>query len=109
MYLHSSFDLADNVSLASYQAALDDFTQAMKSMDLIVDTGPVLERCRHPIMDTDEDRGHRYFFVITFTDRKQCDAAIQQIQAADPATNPAHRALHGDIIKPIFSCWVDST
>ena len=108
MYLHTSFDLTDGISLARYQHALDEFTEAMKSRDLIVDTGPILERCLHPIMDTDEDRSHRYFFVISFTDRKQCDAAVGHIKAADPATDPAHRAIYDDIINPIFSCWVDS-
>ena len=108
MYLHSSFDLAEGTSLAQYQAALAEFTAAMKARNLLVDTGPILERCRHPIMDTDDDRGQRYFFVISFIDLEQCNAAVKHIQAADPATDPVHRAIYGDIISPIFSCWVDS-
>lgn len=109
MYLHSSFDLAEGVSLEDYKTALAEFTAAMKSRNLIVDTGPVLERCRHPIMDTDDDRGHRYIFVISFTDLDQCNAAVEHIQAADSACDPAHRALYGNIIGPIFSCWADSS
>jgi hypothetical protein len=108
MYLHTSFDLAEGVSLDAYKSALREFTAVMKSGDLIVDTGPVLERCRHPVMDTDEERGHQYFFVMSFADRAQCDAAVRHIQSADPGGDPAHRALQKDIIRPIFSCWVDS-
>lgn len=109
MYLHSSFDLADGVSLDDYKEVLRDFTASMKSSGLIVDTGPILQRSRHPIMDTDEDRGQQYFFVMTFTDREQCDAAVRHIQAARPGGDPAHRAVYQDIMRPIFSCWVDPT
>lgn len=109
MYLHSSFDLAEGTSLAQYRAALAEFTAVMKSRNLLVDTGPILERCRHPIMDTDDERGHQYFYVITFSDLEQCNAAVKHIRAADPSTDPAHRAIYGNIIGPIFSCWVDST
>ena len=108
MYLHSSFDLAEGVSLDDYKRALQEFTATMKSMGLIVDTGPVLERRRHPIMDTDDERGHQYFFVMSFADQEQCDAAVRHIQSADPGTDAAHRGIYRDIIKPIFSCWVDS-
>lgn len=107
MYLHSSFDLAPGVSLDDYKAALQDFTALLRAKGLLVETGPILERCRHPIMDTDEQRNHRYFFVMSFTDREQCDAAVQHILSADPAGNSAHRAVHQDIISPIFSCWAD--
>jgi len=109
MYLHSSFDLAPGVSLDDYKAALQDFTKFMQSKNLLVETGPVLERYRHPIMDTDDGRKHRYFFVMSFSDRAQCDAAVQHILSADPAVNAAHRAVHQDIISPIFSCWTDSS
>jgi hypothetical protein len=108
LYLHSSFDLAEGVSLEEYRSALQAFTAAMQARNLIVDTGPILERCHHPIMDTDTQRGHRYFFVMSFTDREQCDAAVQHIQSADPGSDAAHRAIYQDIISPIFSCWVDS-
>jgi hypothetical protein len=106
-HLHTSFDLADHVDIDDYRARLDRFSVFMKNNGLIVDTGPVMERCRHPIMDTDENRRHQYFFVISFTDREQCDAAVRNIQAAHADSSAVHRALFEDIIMPIFSCWVD--
>ena len=106
-HLHSSFDLAPDVRIDDYRTTLTRFSAVRKDKGLIVETGPVMERCRHPIMDTDEDRGHQYFFEISFTDREQCDAAVRHIQAAKPDSDSVHRAIYQDIIKPIFCCWVD--
>ena len=106
-HLHTSFDLAADVAINDYRATLNAFATLMQKKGLIVETGPVMERCLHPIMDTDEERGHQYFFVISFTDREQCDAAVRDIQAAHPESDPVHRAIYQDIIRPIFSCWAD--
>ena len=106
-HLHTSFDLSPDVKIADYRATLERFSSLMKENGLIVAIGPVMERCHHPIMDTDEQRAHQYFFVISFTDREQCDAAVGHIQATHPDSDPVHRAIYIDIIKPIFSCWVD--
>jgi hypothetical protein len=106
-HMHTSFDLSPDINIDDYRASLKQFSALMKENGLIVETGPVMGRCHHPIMDTDEHRGHQYFFVISFTDREQCDAAVQHIQAANPDSDPVHRAIYSDIINPIFSCWVD--
>lgn len=107
LHLHTSFDLSSDVQIDDYRAVLDEFSADMLAKGLILSTGPVMERCKHPIMDTDEERAHRYFFVMSFTDREQCDAAVRHIQAADPESDPIHRAIYRDIISPIFSCWTD--
>jgi hypothetical protein len=106
-HMHTSFDLAAEVNIDDYRITLNQFSSLMKENGLIVATGPVLERCHHPIMDTDEHRGHQYFFVISFTDREQCDAAVRHIQASKADSDSVHRAIYRDIIQPIFSCWVD--
>ncbi len=107
LHLHTSFDLAPDVSIADYQKALDEFSEDMLARGLLQSTGPIMERCHHPVMDTDEDRAHQYFFVMTFADRAQCDAAVAHIKAGDTDSDPIHRAVYKDIIHPIFSCWVD--
>ena len=107
LHLHTSFDLTPDTQISDYKAVLERFSTDMQERGLLHSTGPVLERCKHPIMDTDEERGHRYFFVMSFTDREQCDAAVRHIQSADPDSDPAHRAIYKDIICPIFSCWAD--
>ena len=105
--MHTCFDLSPNVRIEDFKIALERFSSFMQANGLIIDTGPVMQRCRHPIMDTDEERTHQYFFVMSFTDRSQCDAAVQHIQSADPGSDPVHRAIYEDIIHPIFTCWVD--
>ena len=105
--MHSSFDLRPDIDIDDYRAAVDEFSALMKARGLIVETGPLMERCRHPIMDTDEQRAHKYFFVMSFTDREQCDAAVEHIKSADPDSSPIHKAIYKDIIDPIFTCWME--
>ena len=107
--MHTSFDLAGDACISEFRHALDNFSSLMLSKDLLLKTGPVLERCKHPIMDTDVQRTHGYFFVMSFRDREQCDAAVQHIQSADPRSDPVHRAIYQNIVDPIFSCWVDES
>jgi len=105
--MHTSFDLQPDVELDTYRAALENFSQLMKARGLVVETGPVMERCRHPIMDTDTQRDQQYFFVMSFADREQCDAAVRHIQSADPESDPIHRAVYENIVDPIFTCWIE--
>lgn len=107
LHLHTVFDLPPGIQIDDYKVVLDRFSRDMVDRGLLVSTGPVMERLQHPIMDTDGERDQRYFFVMSFTDREQCDAAVRHIKAADPVSDPAHRAIYKDIICPIFSCWVD--
>lgn len=105
--MHTSFDLAAGTSIDEFRNALDSFSELMIAKGLVVETGPIAERCKHPIMDTDEQRAHQYFFVMSFRDREQCDAAVSHIQEAGTDSDPVHRAVYANIVEPIFSCWVD--
>ena len=106
-HMHTSFDLAAGTSIDEFRDALSAFSEMMVAKGLVVATGPVATRCRHPIMDTDEQRNHQYFFVMSFRDREQCDAAVQYIQNAAADTDPVHKAVYANIVAPVFSCWVD--
>ena len=79
----------------------------MRQLDLVVETGQVAERRRHPIMDTDDARSHQYFFTMSFRDVAQCDAAVRHIQAHHADPDQIHRAVYGLIVDPIFTCWED--
>ena len=81
-HLHTSFDLSPEVNINDYRATLNQFSTLMRESGLIVETGPVMERCRHPIMDTDEDRGHRSL---------SRDERYQQPSPADVAGEPGHK------------------
>jgi hypothetical protein len=58
-------------------------------------------------MDTDRERNHEYFFIMSFRDRAQCDRAVDYIyRHAEPA-EPIHKAVYLSIVDPIFICWED--
>lgn len=107
LHMYSSFNLRAGANLDDYRAAVADFSALMKAKGLVLETGPIMTRCRHPIMDTDEDRDHEYFFVMKFRDREQCDAAVRHIQSANPEIDSLHRAIQEDIVDPVFTCWVE--
>lgn len=106
-HMHTSFDLAGDACISQFRHALDDFSSLMLSKDLLVKTGPVLDRCKHPVMDTDVQRAHEYFFVMSFRDREQCDAAVEHIKKVAKDSDPVHRAVYANIVDPVFSCWLD--
>lgn len=106
-YMHTSFDLADGVGIDEFRSALQKFAGHMRQLGLVVETGQVAERRRHPIMDTDDARKHRYFFAMSFRDVEQCDAAVKHIQAEHPDSDQIHRSVYGLIVDPIFSAWED--
>jgi hypothetical protein len=107
LHMHTSFDLAQGTSIEDFGTALNIFSEMMVAKGLVVETGPIAKRCKHPIMDTDEQRGHQYFFVMSFRDREQCDDAVRHIQESKSDSDPVHRAVYANIVEPIFSCWLE--
>ena len=105
--MHTSFDLAAGTNIDEFRTALNAFSKLMIAKGLVAETGPIAQRCKHPIMDTDEHRGHQYFFIMSFRDREHCDAAVRHIQEAATDSDPVHKAVYANIVEPIFSCWVD--
>lgn len=107
LHMHTSFDLAQGTSIEEFGSSLDVFSEMMIAKGLVVETGPIAKRCKHPIMDTDDKRSHQYFFVMSFRDREQCDAAVSHIQEFAADSDPVHRAVYANIVDPLFSCWID--
>lgn len=105
--MHTSFDLAQGTDIQEFEIALHAFSELMIAKSLVVETGPIAKRCKHPIMDTDEQCIHEYFFVMRFHDREQCDAAVKHIQEATAESDTIHKAVYANIVDPIFSCWID--
>ena len=103
------FNLAADTSLEEFQSALDTLTDHLVGRNLVVSTGPVGRRHRHPVMDTDEDREHEYFFLMNFTDLGQCDRAVDYFRPRSAPAEPLHRAAYAKIEDPVFICWQDVT
>jgi len=79
----------------------------MTEIDLMDSTGPIGRRHRHEVMDTDSERDHEYFFIISFRDRAQCDRAVDHIYRHTEPAESIHKAVYSSIADPIFICWED--
>ena len=106
-HMHTTFFLSAETSIDEFRTSLRVFSSFMQDLGLLENTGPVAERCKHPIMDTDAERDHPYFFRMTFRDREQCDAAVTHIQAMQQESHPIHMAVYANVVNPVFSCWMD--
>ena len=101
------FDLADGVGIDDFETALTAFSQHLVDAGLLQSVGPVAERVATTPMDTDEDRGQRWFFVSTFVDLEQCEAAYALIASGGEPTASLHEAVRSRMQHGIFSCWAD--
>ena len=106
-HMHTTFFLSADTSIDEVRASLDVFSALMQNLELLEHTGPVAERCKHPVMDTDEERDHPYFFSMTFQDREQCDAAVKHIETMREESHAIHKAVYANVVEPVFSCWMD--
>ena len=101
------FDLEPEISIEEFRQALAEFTARLGQMDLIHSTGPIGRRQRHEVMDTDGERNHEYYFVLSFRDRAQCDRAVELIFRHEEPEETIHNAVSSIVHEPIFTCWED--
>ena len=106
-HMLSSFNLPEDVSAADFQTAIDRFHELLKAQDLVMETGPLGKRVRHPVMDTDEDRDLAYYFLMSFRDRAQCDEAVRVLYRDEPPLGEVHRAVWTRVQDAVFTCWQD--
>ena len=106
-HLLSCFNLKPDRTVQEFRRSVADFTAHLKNIDLIHSTGPVGRRQTDTIMDTDSERDHQYFFIMTFRDRAQCDQAVQHIFSRSEPEDSVHKAMHAMIEDQIFICWED--
>jgi hypothetical protein len=106
-YMLTCFHLKPNVQLDEFRAAYSNFVKYMQGKDLVAGTGAIGERQNDTKMDTDKERDHKYFVLMSFRDRAQVDAAhAHLIPHAEPAES-AHKAVYSKAHNPIFICWQD--
>ena len=105
--LLTCFDLEAEIPMSEFRQRLADFTAHLKGLELVHSTGPIGRRQRHPIMDTDSERDHEYFFIMSFRDRAQCDCSVEYILAKEHPGESLHRAVNESVKDAIFICWED--
>ncbi len=103
------FNLKPGTSLDQFQSALDALSAWLIDHQLIINTGPIGRRHRHPVMDTDDQRNHEYFFLMNFADLAQCDRAVELFRPREAPVEPLHGAVIDKISEPVFICWEDVT
>ena len=101
------FNLKPAVSIDDFRQVLVDFTIHLEELGLVDRTGPIGRRQRHPVMDTDKERDHEYFFIMSFRDHAQCDRAVDYIRPRKGPGEVIHKALYSKIKDEIFICWED--
>lgn len=106
-HMLTCFNLQPGCSIDAFRQSRDEFVAHMKALDLVSNSDPVGRRQRHPVMDTDTERDHEYFFIMSFRDREQCDKAVAYIEPGDAPVDSIHKRLHEKIADPVFICWED--
>lgn len=103
------FNLKPDIGVGRFSVALNALSDHMRSVGLLDSTGPIGRRQRHPVMDTDRERDHDYFFIMAFVDRDQCDRAVEYMYRQDSEGDAIHRQVYAQIDSPVFICWEDVT
>ena len=106
-HMLTSFHLKPGVTMEDFRTALERLSSHMKSVGLLERTGPIGERHSDTPMDTDCERDHRYFFIMSFRDRGQCDRAYDYLKPHEEPGESIHRAVYSKAADPIFTCWQD--
>ena len=106
-HMLTCFDLEPGVGIGEFRAAYSDFVAHLRSIDMVVGTGPVGRRQSDTPMDTDSERDHQYFVIMTFRDRAQVDATYAQFLLRQEPTNSIHHKVQAMMQNPVFICWQD--
>ena len=102
------FDLKTGIQLEDFQQAFEQFTLHLQAQDLVVSSTPVGVRQSDTILDTDSERSHQYFSIMSFADRKQSDAAVQHIAQFGMTPDSTHHIAYSMVEDPVFICWQDA-
>ena len=106
-HMLSCFNLSPDEDIETFRANYGNFVDEMQRIDLVESTGPIGRRQSDTPMDTDEDREHEYFVVMSFRDRAQVDAAYAHIEQQFGPSDAAHDKVYTKVVDPIFICWQD--
>ncbi len=106
-HMLTCFDLTPDVEIGAFRAAYSDFVAHLQSIGLVEGTGPIGRRQSDTPMDTDSERDHEYFVIMSFRDRAQVDVAYAQFLSRQEPTNSIHHKVQTMMQNPVFICWQD--
>ena len=106
-HMLSCFNLKPGTTIGAFQRSLTELDEYLRNIDLVLTTGPIGRREHHPVMDTDSERDHEFFMIMTFRDRTQCDHSVEHVKCGEEPGNSLHCAVWQKVKDPVFICWED--
>jgi len=106
-HMLSCFKLNAPTALETLQDDLKVYAEHLKDQDLLHALGPIGERQSDTILDTDDNRDHTHFMIMTFKDRAQSDRAVKYIFSGEDPADSLHRSVYKNLVDPVFVCWQD--
>ena len=106
-HMLSCFNLPGDLSIEAFSIRYKKFVEEMQQAGLVESTGPIGRRQSDTPMDTDDERDHEFFVVMSFRDRAQVDAAYDHILQHMGTTDEAHERVIEPVEDPVFICWQD--
>ncbi|MBT6110712.1 MAG: hypothetical protein HOH64_11480 [Rhodospirillales bacterium] len=106
-HMLSCFNLGPGENITAFREAYMDFVATMKTLGLVESTGPIGERQSDTPMDTDDERDHQYFAVMSFRDRAQVDESYAYIMKHVEPGESSHNSVYKKVLNPVFICWQD--
>ncbi len=101
------FNLKPGVGIEDFRKAFVGFVDHMRSIGLVEGAGPIGRRQGDTIMDTDDERDHEYFVVMSFGDRAQSDDAVALMLQHEEPSESAHKGVYSRAKDMVFICWQD--
>ncbi|NQV44608.1 MAG: hypothetical protein HQ501_06870 [Rhodospirillales bacterium] len=106
-HMLSCFNLKVGEDIAVFREDYQAFVLDMQAVDLVESTGPIGNRQNDTPMDTDSERNHAYFVLMSFRDRAQVDAAYAHIMKHTGPADAVHDSVYTKVEDPVFICWQD--
>jgi hypothetical protein len=106
-HMLTCFNLKPDYTMDEFRQSVTNLTNHMQEIDLVHSTGSIGRRQRDTIMDTDSERDHEYFFIMSFRDRAQCDKAVDYLLPHEEPGESIHKAVYSKVRDQIFICWED--
>ena len=106
-HMLTCFNLKPEFTLDQFRQSAADLTAHLVSIDLIDSASPIGRRQRNTILDTDSERDHEYFFIMSFRDRAQSDRAVDYLLPHEEPGESIHLAVYSKVTDQIFICWED--
>lgn len=103
----SCFNLKSGLQIHDFESSYIAFVEEMKLAGLVESTNKIGRRQSDTPMDTDDQRDHEFFVVMSFIDRAQVDKAYAHIIKHIEPGEKTHDSVYSKVDDPVFICWQD--